>query len=121
MSLSDEDIVYFPGPARPNPTTLAALETTGARVRHIPVYETASPAELPTQLQALASFDLLVFASPSAVVHWREAGGPLGRVVSIGPTTTQSAHTQGFSEVVDAVTPSIDGIVERITTWASAN
>ena len=121
MALDGQDLVYFPGPARPLPATLQALNMTGACIRHIPVYETTSPTDLPAQLQVLTPFDLLIFASPSAVDHWRAAGGPFGRVVSIGPTTTETAHSQGFSEVLNAAVPTIDGVVQRITTWADAN
>jgi uroporphyrinogen-III synthase len=121
LSLCSDDLVCFPGPVHPIPATLEALRSTGARVRHIPVYETTSPAELPIQVSDLAPFDLLVFASPSAVVHWTEAGGPVGRVVSIGPTTTLTARRLGFSEVVNAEVANTEGIVQRIIGWAGTN
>jgi len=121
MLLSSGDLVCFPGPTHPVPATIEALRNSGARVRHIPVYETISPPELPAQVSELTPFDLVIFASPSAVVHWIEAGGPVGRVVSIGPTTTQAALNLGFSEVVNAGAASAEGIVQRILGWASAN
>ena len=114
LRLSEGDTVVYPGPAQPLPATLDALRATGAEFEHVPVYETVQPADLQAAIARLTVFDVIIFASPSAVRNWRACGGPIGPVISIGPTTSHAARKHGFTQVVEAKSPSTAGIKERI-------
>ena len=114
MRLSERDLVVYPGPAEPLPATLDALRATGAKIKHVPVYETIRPTDLQRAIARLTVFDVIIFASPSAVRNWRACGGPIGPVISIGPTTSHAARKHGFTQVLEAQMPSTAGIKERI-------
>jgi len=114
LRLSEDDTLVYPGPAQPLPATLDALRATGAKIVHVPVYETVPPPDLQGAITRLTVFDVIIFASPSAVRNWRACGGPIGPVISIGPTTSHAARKHGFTQVVEAERPSAAGIKERI-------
>jgi uroporphyrinogen-III synthase len=80
------------------PTRLSAL---GARVDAVVAYETVEPPDLAARVgEAIErGFDLVAFASPSAVEAFAHAAGErvAGRpAVAIGPTTAQAAQAAGF-------------------------
>jgi len=95
------------------------LSATGATVRRIDVYRSGPvPAqEIRTPLST-AEVDLALLASPSAVA------GLLNRavvqaslpVLTIGPSTTASAHSAGLNVVAEARERSLDSMLEALET-----
>lgn len=104
----------------------AALREAGALVHDVVAYHTvaAPPESAVAALHALADEDLaaVVVASGSAVrglIALASESGLRSRVIatpliSIGPTTTAVAHDLGFTTVVEANQPSVDGLAMAV-------
>jgi uroporphyrinogen-III synthase len=96
-----------------NPELLAALESRGARVTRVPVYQW----ELPEDLEPLRSavrgiaagdFDVALFTTATQAVHLMKVAASLGLgdavlkglrrmvIASIGPTTSEELRQQGI-------------------------
>jgi uroporphyrinogen III methyltransferase/synthase len=95
-----------------------ALRSRGAEVEELALYETVAEALSSEQLESVASADYLLFTSSSTVRYLTEAaGGELnagGRVLSIGPVTTQTLREHGLAPHLEAVRHDIDGVVEAL-------
>lgn len=102
--------VLLPGSSRAREELPALLRAAGATVDAVVAYATLEPPDLAERVgRALAvGFDLVAFASPSAVEAFAQAAGErtagLAAVV-IGPTTAEAARAAGF-EVRAVASPS---------------
>lgn len=93
--------VLIPSSSRGRPELAEGLRSLGAQVDAVGAYATVEPADLrPRVLACLeAGFDLVAFASPSAVESFVAGAGALARglpAVVIGPTTAQAALAAGL-------------------------
>ena len=90
-------VVLFPGPAEPNPATLAALSDAGVALFAVPVYRNDAPADATEALRSLRAADAVVLSAPSAARRW--VACPLAHqvpVFAIGPTTASEARRIGL-------------------------
>ena len=58
-------------------------------------------------------YDYLLFTSRYAVRHWK--GGFAGRIVSIGPTTTQALKTAGAVDIEQVETDDSYGVIDHFS------
>jgi uroporphyrinogen-III synthase len=113
-----------------NPDLLAGLESRGARVTRVPVYQWALPEDLEplrTAIRAVASGDLDValFTTATQVVHLLKVAetmdlrdavvGGLRRMVvaSIGPTTSEELRQQGIEVDMEPSHPKMGFLVRE--------
>jgi uroporphyrinogen III methyltransferase/synthase len=94
-----------------------ALRARGAEVDVLALYETvAEPLAEEDQAAAFAA-EYLTFTSSSTVAFFAEAAGRLpenGRVVSIGPVTSEALRAHGREPDVEAKRHDIDGLVSAL-------
>jgi uroporphyrinogen-III synthase len=93
--------VLLPSSGRAREELASGLRALGAEVDAAIAYETVEPADLRRRVDVCLAegFDLLAFASPSAVDGFAHAAGERGRglpAVAIGPTTAVAARAAGF-------------------------
>jgi uroporphyrinogen III methyltransferase / synthase len=107
----------------------ASLRSLGAMVDEVEVYRNVPPTS--EELDALrvrflnGEFDVVTFASPSAVNSFRQAippnifgsGHPL--VAVIGPTTSAAAKELGFPVNIEATEATSNGLVDAIAAFYS--
>jgi uroporphyrinogen III methyltransferase/synthase len=116
--------VLFPRAARARETLVERLESHGALVRGVEVYDTRMPERAPAALaEAVAQgLDAAVLTSPSSAEHLCAALAPgeremlLARVLfaCIGPTTAEALLERGAKRVVEAREQSDDGLIEAL-------
>jgi uroporphyrinogen-III synthase len=107
--------VLVPGSTRARDELPAALRSAGARVDAVVAYATVEPGDLAERVaQTLdAGFDLVAFASPSAVEAFAQAAGERAKgrpAVAIGPTTAEAARAAGFDLRGVATTSTAEGL-----------
>lgn len=108
--------LLVPTSSRAKDELATGLRALGARVDVVVAYETVEPADLRERVEAClrSSFDLLAFASPSAVDGFVAAAGERSRglpAVVIGPTTAQAARTAGLQVRAVAQPSTAEGLV----------
>jgi uroporphyrinogen-III synthase len=108
--------VLLPCSSRAREELAAGLRALGAEVDAVVAYETVEPADLRQRVDAClaAGFDLLAFASPSAVDGFAHAAGERARglpAVAIGPTTAVAARAAGFEVRAVAQPSTAEGLV----------
>jgi uroporphyrinogen III methyltransferase/synthase len=108
--------ILFPSSTRARDELPRELRGLGAEVDVVVAYETVEPADLKEKVRACldVGFDLLVFASPSAVDAFAAAAGGSGRglpAVVIGPTTARAALAAGFHVRAVAQPSTAEGLV----------
>jgi uroporphyrinogen-III synthase len=113
-----------------NPDLLAALESRGARVTRVPVYQWALPEDLaPLQaaVRAIADrqVDVALFTTATQVVHLlkiadsMDLGDAVRRglatcvVASIGPTTSEEMREQGIAPDMEPTHPKMGFLVRE--------
>jgi uroporphyrinogen III methyltransferase/synthase len=91
------------------------LRERGAEVEVVALYRTvAEPLDAAT-LDAANRADYVTFTSASSVRHFLAAAdGVHGRVVSIGPATSEELRAHGIEPGVEATTHTPDGLVEAL-------
>jgi uroporphyrinogen III methyltransferase/synthase len=102
----------------------AGLRRRGAIVKKVPIYRTIMPKALRDGLRQIASqpFDRVTVTSASCVEHLAQALRAAGlgsmfstlRFASIGPVTSAAVRAHGGRVVVEALTSTIEGLVEAI-------
>jgi uroporphyrinogen-III synthase len=107
----------------------AALRAAGAIVDAVDAYQNVIPADAPQQLrQAIEQgIDAATFTSSSSVTHLSEvahAAGlafPLASVpaISIGPITSETLHTLGWSPAAEANPHDVPGLVAAVAQFFS--
>lgn len=120
-----------------NPDLLAALETRGARVTRVPVYQWALPddlAPLEAAVRAIADrqIDVALFTTATQVVHLLKVATSLGMsdqvhrglascvVASIGPTTSEEMREQGITPDFEPTHPKMGFLVREAAEHAAA-
>jgi uroporphyrinogen III methyltransferase/synthase len=112
--------VLVPLSERARDVLVAGLRARGARVEAPVAYRTVAPPGLAERYAELAraGFDLLVFASPSAVGNLAAAVGEptlRGRAAAvIGPVTEEAAHKAGLDVRVRAEPSTASGLVAAL-------
>jgi uroporphyrinogen-III synthase len=113
-----------------NPDLLAGLETRGARVTRVPVYQWALPddmAPLQAAVRALADrqIDVVLFTTATQVVHLLKTADSMGLrervlsgltacvVASIGPTTSEEIREQGLEPDLEPTHPKMGFLVRE--------
>lgn len=105
------------------PVLAEGLRAAGWRVDEVTAYRTAPAIPSDAQIAAIASADLVAFASSSAVngfvaavprEHWPAT------VATIGPISAASARDAGFVEVLEASVHNLDGLVGVVQSWAAS-
>ncbi|MEA2347097.1 MAG: uroporphyrinogen methyltransferase / synthase, partial [Thermoleophilaceae bacterium] len=97
-----------------------ALRGRGAQVDVVALYDTVAEPLDPAQLQGIGRADRLTFTSSSTVRYFleglRDAGAsiPEGRVISIGPVTSDTARELGLAVHREATEHDIDGLVAAV-------
>ena len=98
------------------------LHAKGWQVDVVEAYRTeASPLD-GTQLEALATAEIVTFTSSSTVTNLLRAVGdrPLPPVVAaIGPVTATTAREHGLTVDIEADVHTIPGLVDAIVAWAA--
>jgi uroporphyrinogen III methyltransferase/synthase len=91
-----------------------ALRARGAEVEVLVLYETVAEP-IPEATRALAA-DFVTFTSASTVRYFLDGAGgtPSGRIVSIGPATSQALREAGLEPDVEAAPHTPDGLVEAL-------
>lgn len=102
------------------------LKARGAQVREVVVYRTRKVAEQTADWVAAlkhGDFDVVTFASPSAVESFAGLASP-GETVqtrfiaaSIGPTTSAALREHGLEIAIEAATSTWDGLLEAIVRY----
>lgn len=106
---------------RAAPTVVDGLRAAGHTVDPVVAYATVSRPPDPDEAAALATADVVVFASGSAAQAWRDAGLPdHPSIVAIGPTTAAVAAGLGFVVAAVAGAPDPASIVEAVARAADA-
>ena len=113
-----------------NPDLLAGLETRGAQVTRVPVYQWALPedlAPLEAAVQAIADghIDVALFTTATQVVHLLKVADSMGMrdavrrglatcvVASIGPTTSEEMREQGIAPDMEPAHPKMGFLVRE--------
>jgi len=109
----------LPGSTRAREELPAALRGAGATVDVVVAYATVEPPDLGERVShALAEgFDLVAFASPSAVEAFAQAAGERAqglRAVAIGPTTAEAARAAGFDVRAVASPSTAEGLAAAV-------
>jgi uroporphyrinogen III methyltransferase/synthase len=95
-----------------------ALDERGAEVDVVTLYETVAEQPGSEAIEAALKADYLTFTSSSTVRNFVEAvGGRVpdhGRVVSIGPVTSEAAREAELGVDVEAERHDVDGLVEAL-------
>jgi uroporphyrinogen III methyltransferase/synthase len=96
-----------------------ALRSRGAEVDVVALYETVAESLSDAQASAVRAADYVTFTSSSTVRFLCESlggddPGLSGRLVSIGPVTSQSLRERGLEPDVEASRHDIDGLVEAL-------
>jgi uroporphyrinogen III methyltransferase/synthase len=126
--LGEDSRVLLPGSNIARPELGAALRDAGARVTSVPIYETLEedPARAERLFEALDRDeppDAVTFASPSALNGFLGICGARGRkllespsvkIVSLGPTTSAAARSEGLEVSAQATNPGTEGLVEAL-------
>jgi uroporphyrinogen III methyltransferase/synthase len=98
----------------------AALGERGAEVDVVALYDTIAEPLDDAQIEALAAADYVTFTSSSTVRFLLDAVGTAdglpadGRLVSIGPVTSETAREHGLIVNVEAERHDIDGLVDAL-------
>jgi uroporphyrinogen III methyltransferase/synthase len=96
----------------------AALRARGIEVDELALYETVAEPLSSEQLGAVAAADYVLFTSSSTVRFFLEAAGGRtaigGRIVSIGPVTSQTLRELGLEADVEAERHDVDGLVAAL-------
>jgi uroporphyrinogen-III synthase len=113
-----------------NPDLLAALETRGARVTPVPVYQWALPEDLEPLRSAVRAVaqgdvDVALFTTATQVVHLLKVAASMDRqdavleglartvVASIGPTTSEELRQQGIAVDMEPSHPKMGFLVRE--------
>jgi uroporphyrinogen-III synthase len=108
--------VLLPVSSRARQELPAALAALGADVDVVEAYRTIEPPDLSSRVAACLAqgFDLVAFASPSAVEAFASAAGDRAAglaAVAIGPTTALAARAAGFDVRATARPSTAEGLV----------
>jgi uroporphyrinogen III methyltransferase / synthase len=101
-----------------------ALRSRGAEVDVVVLYETVAEPLDSVQIDAVRSAEYVTFTSSSTVHLLLESlggsgAGLQGRLVSIGPVTSQALRERGLEPAVEASRHDIDGLVEALVSDAA--
>ncbi len=113
-----------------NPDLLAGLESRGAQVTRVPVYQWALPedlAPLEAAVRAIAGgqIDVALFTTATQVVHLLKVADSMGMtdavrrglttcvVASIGPTTSEEMREQGIAPDMEPTHPKMGFLVRE--------
>lgn len=109
-------VVVWSQALEPLPDLGEVLRGEGISVLEVPTYATTQVALDERERTSLLACDLVAVASPSAVAALALAADPEAAppLVSIGPTTSTAARELGFLVVGEAVTPSLEAMVDAI-------
>jgi uroporphyrinogen-III synthase len=115
--------VLLPGSTRAREELPSALRVAGAVVDPVPAYATVEPPDLGERVAKVFAdgFDLVAFASPSAVEAFAQAAGERTRgtrAVAIGPTTAEAARAAGFDVRAVASASTVEGLAAAAETAA---
>jgi uroporphyrinogen III methyltransferase/synthase len=95
-----------------------ALRERGAEVDVLALYETVAEPLSNAQVEQVRSADYVTFTSSSTVRYLvGSLGGDAaltGRLISIGPVTSQALRDHGLEADVEAVRHDIDGLIEAL-------
>jgi uroporphyrinogen-III synthase len=113
------DRILLPVSSRGRDELAIGLRERGAQVDTVVAYRTVGAEGLREAVNDCLreGFDLLTFASPSAVEEFVAAGGERlrgRRAAVIGPTTRAAAQAAGLEVVAEAVPPGTEGLVRAI-------
>ena len=113
--------VFVPASSRGRGELAAGLHDLGAQVEVAVAYETVVPGDLDARVRACidSGFDLVAFASPSAVDGFASAAGERVRglrAAVIGPTTAQAAEAAGFDVCAVASPSTVEALVAAVET-----
>jgi uroporphyrinogen III methyltransferase / synthase len=102
-----------------------ALRARGAEVDVVALYETVAEPLNDSQVAAVSHADYVTFTSSSTVRFLLESVGgdgwrPAGRLISIGPVTSEALREHGFEPDVEASRHDIDGLLDALVADASA-
>lgn len=111
--------VLYPRADRALPATVAALEAAGAEVIDVVAYENVGPSGHEARLRAALPVAATTLLSGSAAERVADVIAPgdragLGRVVSIGPSTTKVALARGLAVHATADPHTVSGVVEAL-------
>ena len=111
--------VLLPCSSRGRDELAEGMRAAGAQVDAVLAYETVEPPGLRARVQAVldSGFDLVAFASPSAVDGFVAGAGDRARGLSavvIGPTTAQAARAAGLDVKAVAQPSTAEGLVAAI-------
>lgn len=112
--LNAEDQLLIPRAKNARPLLVDELSRY-AKLRELHLYETIS-SETELREDLIESMDYITFTSASTVSAFSELykGSPVGKIVSIGPITSDKLVSKGFKVGIQAKTHTIDGMVESI-------
>lgn len=101
-----------------------ALRERGAEVDVVALYETVAEPLDQAALEAVAGADYVTFTSSSTVRFLFSSAGDLGsrlrgRLVSIGPVTSETLREHGLEPDVEATRHDIDGLVDALVADAA--
>ena len=119
-----------------NPELLAALESRGARVTRVPVYQWELPEDLEPLRNAVrgiaaGDFDVALFTTATQAVHLMKVAATLQVrdavleglrrmvIASIGPTTSEELRQQGISIDLEPSHPKMGFLVREAAEQAS--
>jgi len=113
--------VLLPCSSRGRDELASGLRALGAEVDAVVAYATVVPLDLEERVRACleTGFDLIAFASPSAVESFAAVAGERARglpAVAIGPTTAEAARSAGLDVRAVAQPATAEGLVAAAET-----
>ena len=105
------------------PDLAAGLRERGWNVDAVAAYRTVTPSLPSAVTEKLATADIIIFASPSAVnghIKQREVSID-SQIVCIGDITAEACVAEGLEVVAVAKSPSVDDLLKAVIDLAASH
>jgi uroporphyrinogen-III synthase len=119
----ENDRVFVPMASEGRPDLAAGLRERGWNVDAVAAYRTVTPSLPSAVTEKLATADIIIFASPSAVnghIKQREVSID-SQIVCIGDITAEACVAEGLEVVAVAKSPSVDDLLKAVIDLAASH
>lgn len=105
------------GPQEPDDALANALTARGMEYHLIETYRSQPRPLTPAEQRALEAADLVTLPSAAAARTFAQVAGTRWPVAVVGPQTAEAAARAGLKPVVQADTPTLDGLLDSLHHW----
>ena len=119
----ENDRVFVPMASEGRPDLAVGLKERGWNVDAVAAYRTVTPSLPSAVTEKLATADIIIFASPSAVnghIKQREVSID-SQIVCIGDITAEACVAEGLEVVAVAKSPSVDDLLKAVIDLAASH